>query len=281
MSAQDFPAACVIGWPIAHSRSPLIHNFWLAEHRIRARYEKIAVEPQNLSAFLRLMAARGMRGCNVTVPHKEAAFALVDEADDTARAVGAVNTIWLEGDRLIGANTDVPGFLANLDDQAAGWRRDRAIVLGAGGAGRGIAYALKSRGVTEVEIVNRTLERAEEVAQVLGRGVCARRIEDLPGLLENADLVVNTTSLGMTGQPPLAMDLAPLPDHAVVADIVYAPLETALLAAARARGLRAVDGLGMLLQQAAPGFENWFGVRPRVTPALRDLIVADLERPAH
>lgn len=278
MKTEVIPGACVIGWPINHSRSPLIHRYWLAEHGIAGRYDRVPVASTDLAAFLRAMPEAGLRGCNVTVPHKEAAFALVDHADETAKAVGAVNTIWLEDDRLIGSNTDVSGFLANLDQEAPGWEAGRAlaIVIGAGGAGRGLAYALISRGFDKVAVVNRTYERAVEVADTLGGAVRAYPMADLARLMRSADILVNATSLGMAGQPPLDVDLSALPAGAIVSDIVYVPLETPLLAAARRRGLRRVDGLGMLLHQAAPGFARWFGVMPQVTPQLRAAIVADL-----
>ena len=273
--------ACVIGWPIKHSRSPLIHGYWLKEHRIEGRYEKVAVRPEELAAFLESLAANGFQGCNVTVPHKQQAFALADIAHDEAKAVGAANTLWLDEEgRLHADNTDIYGFMSHLDRSAPGWNdRERSVVLlGAGGAARAILSGLLKAGVSQLRLLNRTRERAEELAASFGAGVevgnWANRDKELAG----CGLLVNATSLGMEGSPPLELSLDALPKDAVVADIVYAPLETALLARARARGCRIVDGLGMLLHQAVPGFERWFGVRPEVSDELRALIVADLKR---
>ena len=270
--------AFVVGHPIAHSRSPLIHGHWLAEHRIAGSYERLDVAPADFADFLHALPASGFAGGNVTIPHKEAAFALADELTPRARAIGAVNTLVVKEGRLLGDNTDAPGFCAHLDhDLGAGWPgRGAAVILGAGGAARAIVVGLAERGVRRILVANRTPARAEAVA-ALAPGVAeALAWDDLPAAMAGAGLLVNTTSLGMKGQPPLDLDLAPLPAGAAVADIVYAPLETPLLAAARARGLAAVDGLGMLLHQAVPGFAAWFGVRPTVTPVLRDRIVADL-----
>jgi shikimate dehydrogenase len=273
------PRAFVIGWPIGHSRSPLIHGYWLREYGIAGRYEPVEVAPADLSAFLERVRGGAYVGGNVTVPHKEAAFRLMaGRADETAAAVGAVNTLFLAADGGLAAmNTDVTGFLANLDAVVPGWdrRRGHAALLGAGGAARGIAYALTRRGLS-VRIVNRSRDKAADIAGRLGPAVTAHGWDELPGLLEGASLLVNATSLGMTGKPPLDLDLTPLPPEAVVNDIVYVPLETGLLAAARRRGNPVVDGLGMLLHQAVPGFARWFGVTPEVTPALRRLVLADL-----
>ena len=271
--------AFVAGHPIAHSRSPLIHGHWLAEHGIRGSYERIDVPPADFPAFLRGLPGSGFAGGNVTIPHKEAAFALADTLTERAQRIGAVNTLVVGGDgRVHGDNTDAPGFCAHLDQSLGiAWpQRGEAVILGAGGAARAIVVGLAERGVSRIRVANRTPARAEAVA-ALAPGIAQPLAwDDLPAALEGAGLLVNTTSLGMKGQPPLAIDLAPLPDGAAVADIVYAPLETDLLAAARRRGLAAVDGLGMLLHQAVPGFAAWFGTRPQVTAALRDLIVADL-----
>ena len=271
--------AFVAGHPIAHSRSPLIHGHWLAEHGIAGSYERIDVAPADFPAFLRGLHESGFRGGNVTIPHKEAAFALADTLTPRAEKIGAVNTLIVEEDgRVHGDNTDAPGFCAHLDHSlGVEWpERGEAVILGAGGAARAIVVGLAERGVARIRVANRTPERAAAVA-ALAPGVAEPLAwDDLSHALERAGLLVNTTSLGMKGQPPLALDLAPLPAGAAVADIVYAPLETDLLAAARRRGLAAVDGLGMLLHQAVPGFAAWFGVRPEVTAVLRDRIVADL-----
>src|SRR5215475_5968506 len=270
-------AACVIGWPIGHSRSPLIHNYWIKEHGLDAEYRREAVPPGELAAFVANLSERGYVGANVTVPHKEAVLAL-SEPDDRARAVGAANTLWLDGGRLRATNTDVEGFIANLDAGAPGWDRSlaSALMLGAGGAARAVVFGLLERGIGRICLANRTAERAAVLRAKFGSQIEPVAWSDMDSLLTDAGLLVNTTSLGMAGQPPLPVDLAPLPAGAVVSDLVYAPLETALLTAARARGLRAVDGLGMLLHQAVGGFQRWFGVRPQVTKALRALVEADL-----
>jgi shikimate dehydrogenase len=274
------PRAFVIGWPIGHSRSPLIHNYWLRRYGILGSYEAVAVAPEALEGFIREVRAGAYVGGNVTVPHKERVFHLMaGRVDERAAAVEAVNTLYQDADAgLAATNTDIPGFLANLDAAAPGWDRPagRAVLLGGGGAARGLAWALASRGLV-VTVVNRTRARADDIARRIGRGIEAADWSPLPDRLSEADVLVNATSLGMAGNPPLAVDLDPLPRHAIVADIVYVPLETPLLAAARRRGNPVVDGLGMLLHQAVPGFEHWFGVRPEVTDELRALVVADLE----
>jgi shikimate dehydrogenase len=279
-SAPETRRACVVGWPIAHSRSPLIHGHWLARHGIPGSYERVAVPPDEAPRFFADFARSGFVGGNVTVPHKEAALAACVRVEPAARAIGAVNTLWIEQGELCGTNTDAIGFLANLDESAKGWDRipGPAVILGAGGAARAIAWGLIGRGFT-VRLVNRTLSRAEDLALRFGSGTTAHGWDALPGLLPDCRLLVNTTSLGMSGKGDLAIDLTPLRGDAVVTDAVYVPLETPLLAAARARGLTVVDGLGMLLHQAVPGFERWFGVRPTVTPELRALILADIEGP--
>ncbi|MCB1547326.1 MAG: shikimate dehydrogenase [Hyphomicrobiaceae bacterium] len=273
------PRAFVIGWPIKHSRSPLIHGYWLEAYGLVGSYEKIAVKPDDLAAFLAGLGAAGYVGGNVTVPHKEDAFRLAAVTDDAARAIGAANTLWLDGGRLHASNTDAYGFMTHLGETASGWAaRDRPVlVLGAGGAARAIVYGFLAAGVEMVMVCNRTLARAEELAAHFGPKVVARPWQDRVACAERAGVLVNTTTLGMSGADPLDMPLTTLPADAVVADIVYVPLLTPLLARAKRRGLAAVDGLGMLLHQAVPGFERWFGVRPTVTPALRERIVADIE----
>lgn len=271
------PHAFVVGWPIAQSRSPLIHGHWLAEHGLAGTYERVAVPPDEIETFLRSLPDSEWIGGNVTVPHKEVAFRLAAERDPVAEATGAVNTLWIENGKLHGANTDALGFLANLDDRVGGWDAmpGEAVVLGAGGAASAVAWGLRARGF-RVHLVNRTLARAETLAARLGPEVGAHGWDEVPHLLATARLLVNTTSLGMTGKDDMTIDLMPLSEDALVTDAVYVPLETPLLAAARARGLATVDGLGMLLHQAVPGFERWFGVRPTVTAELRRLILADL-----
>jgi shikimate dehydrogenase len=271
--------ACVIGWPIKHSRSPIIHNYWLKQHGLEGSYDKEEVAPENLLDFIAGIG-RELAGCNVTVPHKEAALALIGDVDETARAVGAVNTIWSDGKTVRGSNTDVEGFLSNLDQSAPGWDRAplKAVVLGAGGAARAVVFGLISRGAAEIAIVNRSIERAEELAKDLGGNSRAVGMDGLAGLLPTATLLVNATSLGMQGKPALEISLEGLNPQALVTDLVYVPLKTDLLEAAEARGHKTVDGLGMLLHQAVPGFEKWFGVRPKVTPELRRLVEDDIAR---
>lgn len=270
--------AFVCGHPIAHSRSPKIHGYWLRQHGIAGSYEAVDVAPPDFASFLRSLASHGFRGGNITIPHKEAAFALADCRDEAAEAIGAANTLWLEDGKLHASNTDAYGFAANLDARAPEWRRVRAaVVLGAGGSSRAVVHALKSRGIADICIVNRTLARAVELAHHFGDGVSAHETAALPELLPGAGLVVNTTSLGMKGAGDLPADPAFMASGAIVTDIVYVPLETPFLAAARRHGLKTVDGLGMLLHQAVPGFERWFGVRPEVTPELRAMIVSDLD----
>jgi shikimate dehydrogenase len=271
--------ACVIGWPVEHSRSPSIHRYWLAQYGIDGAYEKEAVRPEDLASFLGSLEQRGYIGANVTLPHKEAALRLAAVADEAARAIGAANTLWLDqAGRLCAGNTDAYGFITNLEAEAPNWNEGRrpAIVLGAGGAARAILHGLLSEGAASIVVSNRTRGRAEELARTFGPSVTVADWTDRESALDGAGLLVNTTSLGMTGKETLDLDLAALPADAVVADIVYSPLETELLAAGRARGNRTVDGLGMLLYQAVPGFERWFGVRPKVTSKLRAQVAATL-----
>lgn len=270
--------AFVIGHPIAHSRSPLIHGHWLAHYGIGGSYERIDVAPQNLAGFLRDLPSSGYRGGNVTIPHKEEVFRAVKRRDEAAALIGAINTLWVEDGLVFGSNTDAAGFAADLDHRAPSWRQSRAaLVLGAGGASRAILFALRQAGIADIRLVNRTVARAVELAGRFGPGIEAAGWDAADELAASADLVVNTTSIGLKGEGGVPLDVGRLPDGATVVDIVYAPLETPLLAAAARRGLRTIDGLGMLLHQAVPGFERWFGVRPQVTESLRQRIVADLE----
>lgn len=274
-----FRKAAITGHPVAHSRSPLVHGYWLKKHNISGSYGRIDVSPEEAETFYRNFQSSGLNGANVTVPHKEVAAAACDWLDDAAKAMGAANTLWLdETGRLCGANTDGFGFLGNLDQLAPGWdvSRESAVVLGAGGAARAIVWALLSRKFTTVHIVNRTLEKTVALVGEFGSGTIAHGWDKLGTVLGQADLLVNTTALGMTGKAPLEVDLAPLPETALVTDIVYAPLETDLLKQAARRGHQTVDGLGMLLHQAVPGFERWFGVRPEVDDDLRSLVLEDL-----
>jgi shikimate dehydrogenase len=271
--------ACVIGWPVEHSRSPQIHRYWLAQYGIDGAYEKEAVRPEDVARFLGSLQARGYAGANVTLPHKEAALHAAESADEAAIAIGAANTLWLDPDGTLHAsNTDAYGFVTNLKQQAPDWNKERrpVMVLGAGGAARAILYGLLAEGASRIFLANRTRDRAEALAQAFGPAVSVVDWEERNTALASCGLLVNATSLGMTGKEPLDLDLAALPKDAVVADIVYTPLETELLAAARARGNRVVDGLGMLLHQAVPSFERWFGIRPEVTPELRAHVAASL-----
>jgi shikimate dehydrogenase len=274
---DSFRAACILGWPAGHSRSPIIHNYWIRQLGIAGEYRKEPLPPEELAAFLAGMGERGYVGANVTIPHKEAALAL-SSPDARARAVGAANTLWRDGATLRSTNTDVEGFLGNLAAAAPGWDRDLhdVVVLGAGGSARAVVFGLIERGARRIHVVNRTLERAQALRERFGAAVAPAHWDAAPALLGGARLLVNTTSLGMNGQPPLAIDVGLLPAGAVVADLVYVPLVTPLLAAARARGLATADGLGMLLHQAVRGFSLWFGVTPAVTPELRALVEADL-----
>jgi shikimate dehydrogenase len=277
--------ACVIGWPIEHSRSPLIHRYWLKQYGIDGAYEKEAVPPGEAEAFLCALAERDYVGANVTLPHKLAALQAADVADEAAYAIGAANTVWLDAaGRLNATNTDAAGFMANLNALAPQWNASGlpALVIGAGGAARAILYALLQAHAPKILLTNRTNERAAALADYFGP------MSATPNWVEGVDwkdrsravgecgLIVNATSLGMTGEKPLELDLAKLREDSVVADIVYAPLVTPLLAAARNRGRATVDGLGMLLHQAVPGFERWFGVRPEVTAELRSHVASSL-----
>ena len=273
--------AFVAGHPVGHSRSPLIHGHWLAELGIDGRYEALDIAPRRFAAFIAGLPGSRWAGGNVTIPHKEAAFAAVAMADRAAEAIGAVNTVWREGGRYVGGNTDAYGFSANLDRQTPGWRDgDRALVIGAGGASRAVLHALLGAGYGRIDLANRTVDRARALADRFGAAVRPAPLDAVTPLAAGTDLIVNTTALGMAGQPALTLDFNGVKDGAIAADIVYVPLRTPFLAAAGARGLRTADGLGMLLHQAVPGFERWFGARPAVTDALHRLVVADLERHA-
>ncbi|MBZ0217772.1 MAG: shikimate dehydrogenase [Fimbriimonadaceae bacterium] len=283
-SPQAAPRAFVAGWPIAHSRSPLIHRYWLAQLGIAGTYDPVALAPNQAQAFFRGLPnpdqADGFVGGNVTIPHKQVAFSACDHVTAAAERLGSVNTLWIENGALYGDNTDGAGFTANLDQYAEGWDRHpgRAVVLGAGGAARAILVALSARGFGRISLVNRTLARAQEVARDLNLDLDIIPWERRGEALAGAGFLVNTTSLGMHGSPPLDLDLSGLSRDAIVTDLVYVPLQTDLLAAAGRLGLRSVDGLGMLLHQAVPGFVRWFKARPQVTDELRAHIIADLER---
>jgi shikimate dehydrogenase len=277
-SGTRTPAACLIGWPAAHSRSPIIHHYWLRTLGIEGGYVIEAVPPDEFADFVLRLSLRGFVGANVTRPHKEHALAL-SKPDDRARAVGAANTLWFKDGELCSTNTDVEGFINNLDACAPGWDgAEEAVVLGAGGASRAVLFGLIERGIKRVHLVNRTLARAHALADQFGPKVVPVAWDGVGDLLPRAGLLVNTTSLGMKDQPALELDAGLLPSDAVVADLVYVPLQTPLLAAAQGHGLKTADGLGMLLHQAVRGFELWFGRRPEVTPELRALVEADLTK---
>jgi shikimate dehydrogenase len=273
-------AACVIGWPIEHSRSPLIHNYWLKLYRIPGAYRCEAVPPEQFREFVQSLGEHGYVGANITVPHKEAALAL-SQPDDRARAVGAANTLWLDG-VLRSTNTDVEGFLHNLDACVPGWDRANgtAVVLGAGGAARAVIYGLLERGAHRIVAVNRTPQRAQDLRERFGLRVQVVDWQERNNWLATASLLVNATTLGMQGQPDLAIETGRLPAEAIVADLVYAPLITPFLRAAKARGLRTADGVGMLLHQAVRGFLLWFGKQPEITSELRALLERDLSDPS-
>jgi shikimate dehydrogenase len=268
--------ACLIGWPAAHSRSPLIHRYWLRTLGIEGGYVIEAVPPDDFRDFVLRLSLRGFVGANVTRPHKERVLAL-SKPDARAQAVGSANTLWFKDGELCSTNTDVEGFVGNLDAVAPGWDKiEEALVLGAGGASRAVLFGLLDRGIKRVHLANRTRERADALAKQFGEKIHPVAWDRAAELLPRAGLLVNTTSLGMHGQPALDLDVGKLPASAVVADLVYVPLETMLLKTAKARGLRTADGLGMLLYQAVRGFELWFGKRPQVTSELRALVEADL-----
>lgn len=271
--------ACVIGSPIAHSRSPLIHGYWLNALGIPGSYEKIEVKPGELASFFATMVEKGFVGCNVTVPHKEEALNLAHHRTARAEEFGAANTIWIEKGEIWADNTDSHGYEMSLDQEAPGWdTAHRALVLGAGGASRGIIAALLRRGIERIDCVNRNVERADALAKLFGPKVRVAGFADAPALMKDADLLVNTTALGMRGKESLVLPLETLKTDALVSDIVYVPLETDLLRAAKARGHRTIGGLGMLLHQAVPGFAHWFGSTPRVTPELRAILEDDVRR---
>lgn len=278
-SDKPYILAGVMGWPVAHSRSPAIHNHWIRHYGLNGSYVLLPVQAERLSDAVRGLRALGFAGCNITIPHKVAAMPLVDRIDPLAARIGAINTIVVESDgTLVGYNTDAYGYIQSLLDAQPDWRADAGpiTVLGAGGAARAILVALAERGAQEIRLCNRSLDKAQALAAEFGAPIRAVPWEQRADALDGCALLVNTTSLGMKGQDPLELSLDQLPRHALVSDIIYVPLETPLLAAARARGNVGVDGLGMLLNQARPAFQHWFGVMPELTPELRRLIEATL-----
>lgn len=274
-----FLLAAVMGWPVMHSRSPLLHNYWFAHYKLAGAYVPLAIKPEGLRTALRALAPVGFAGTNLTIPHKEQALTIVDEADTAARKIGAISCVVVRPDgSLAGYSNDGYGFVHNILQREPGWRADAgpAVVIGAGGAARAVVYALAERGAREIRLFNRTLARAEGLAQEFGGPTRALPWEERHTALADAAMLVNTTSLGMVGQPPLELSLDKLPLSALVNDIVYIPLETPLLAAARRRGNRIVDGLGMLLHQARPAWKAWFGLDVEVTPEMRKMVEATL-----
>jgi shikimate dehydrogenase len=273
------PRAFVTGFPVKHSRSPIIHGHWLKTLALRGSYRTHEVTPDDFPAFVKSLKSgdSGFVGGNVTIPHKEVAFMLADEPDELSRELGASNTLWLEGGKLKATNTDGQGFTANLDERHPGWDKfDSAVILGAGGASRAVVQAVRDRGFKEIHLVNRTVSRAVELADRFGKTVRPHPMGALAEVMKGAGIFVNTTSLGMEGEVAPVIDFSSLQSGAVVTDIVYVPLRTPILAQAEAQGFATVDGLGMLLHQAVPGFQKWFGRRPFVSEALRELIIADM-----
>ncbi|NTF08632.1 shikimate dehydrogenase [Agrobacterium rubi] len=274
--------AFVTGYPIKHSRSPLIHGHWLKTFDVTGSYEAIAVAPDKFEGFITTLKSGemgGFVGGNVTIPHKESAYRLADKRDEMVEELGAANTLWLEDGQLCATNTDGYGFLSNLDARHPGWdKADRAVVLGAGGASRSVVQALRNRGIGEINVVNRTIGRAKELRSRFGGRVFAHPMEALPEVLGGSGLFVNTTSLGMDGRDAPHIDFSTMQSDAVVTDVVYVPLKTPILQSAEEQGFAIVDGLGMLLHQATPGFEKWFGKTPEVNEALRALIIADMDK---
>jgi shikimate dehydrogenase len=281
-SPDRFLLAGVMGWPVMHSRSPALHNYWFGRYGLAGTYVPLAIEPGNLAAALRGLAPLGFSGCNLTIPHKERAVDTVDEVDAVARRIGAISCVVVRPDgSLAGTNNDSYGFVHNILQQQPEWRADAGpvVVVGAGGGARAIVYSLAERGARGIRVTNRTPARAEALAREFGPPIAAVAWSERHRALEGAAMLVNTTSQGMVGQPPLDLSLDALPIAAIVCDIVYIPLATPMLAAARARGNRTVDGLGMLLHQARPAWQAWFGVDPEVTPELRAMIEATIPRP--
>ncbi len=269
--------AGVIGWPIAQSRSPLIHQTWLEEFSIEGSYEKYPVRPEALVNFIQCLQKNSFEGLNLTIPHKEAVLDLADQTTEDARAIGAANTLWFEAGKLIAGNTDAYGFITHLKTAAPTWQSSGpAMVLGAGGAARAIIHALNQEHLPEIFLTNRTKDRAEKLKTEFGSKIRVIPWDERHKWLSHCALLVNTTSLGMINKPALEMDISALPGDAVVYDIVYVPIETELLKAAKTKGHQTVDGLGMLLHQAVPGFERWFGVRPKVSDALYQKVLADI-----
>ena len=280
MTKSHFTRACVIGWPIEHSRSPLIHDTWIKEHAINGRYEKEAVSPEDTPDFLRNLTKQGYVGCNVTVPLKEIAFETADWCDESAKAVNAANTVWVDRDKLCVMNTDTYGFMTHLSKSAPHWHNsDKPIViLGAGGAARAIIFGFLEEGRKQIRVFNRTKSKSQALVEHFGPNVIACDWNERLRAAQDCSVIVNTTTIGMNNNGNLDVDFSHADDHTIVCDIVYVPLRTQFLNAAASYNLVTVDGLGMLLHQAVPGFEKWFGVRPEVTKSLRSKVLLDIEK---
>lgn len=278
--SRETLTAFVVGHPIHHSRSPMIHTHWLRGFGIAGEYRAIDVAPEQFETFFSdLRTSKKFRGGNVTIPHKEVACKLADRPDELAQELGAANTLWVTDGLVHATNTDGYGFVANLDQRAPGWSKaDKAVILGAGGASRAVIQAVRDRKIGEIHVVNRTVERARELADRFGSRVHAHEMGALREVMSGAGLFINTTSLGMDGQESIAIDFAGMQDDAIVTDIVYVPLKTPMLKEAERQGKTTVDGLGMLLNQAVPGFEKWFGKRPAVDEQLRQLVISDMDK---
>lgn len=271
--------ACVIGWPINHSRSPLIHNYWLKQLKIEGLYERVAVEPKDLKDFIRNLKINGYQGCNVTIPHKEKALAAVDSYDQIALETGSLNTVFLLDDKIKGTSTDGKGFLDNILSHYPNYevQNKTVFIIGAGGSAKAICQKLLQSNVKTIFVLNRTMERALELQKSFGDKIQIVTPEKIQEKLRTSDMLINSTSQGMIGQPPLEIEIHDLPKHALVADIVYVPLKTKLIIEAETLGLKTVPGLGMLLHQAVEGFQLWFGIRPQVSQELYDLVARDIE----
>ena len=271
--------ACVIGWPVNHSRSPLIHNYWLKQLKIEGLYERVAVEPKDLKDFIRNLKINGYQGCNVTIPHKEKALAAVDSYDQIALETGSLNTVFLLDDKIKGTSTDGKGFLNNILSNYPNYevQNKTVFIIGAGGSAKAICQKLLQSNVKTIFVLNRTMERALELQKSFGDKIQIVTPEKLQEKLRTSDMLINSTSQGMIGQPPLEIEIHDLPKHALVADIVYVPLKTKLIIEAETLGLKTVPGLGMLLHQAVEGFQLWFGIRPQVSQELYDLVARDIE----
>ncbi len=270
-----FLLAGVMGWPVMHSRSPMLHNYWFGKHKLAGTYVPLAIRPEGLAAALRALHPLRFAGCNLTIPHKEQAMTLVDEVDALAKAIGAISCVVVRPDgSLSGTNNDCYGFIHAIKPEQPGWRADSGpiVVIGAGGGSRAVCYGLAQEGAREIRLVNRTLARAKGIAVEFGGPIKALPWDERHEALEGAAMVVNTTSCGMVGQPALDINLDKLPKNALAADIIYIPLETPFLAAARKRGNRTVNGLGMLLNQGRPAWRAWFGIEPEVTAELRAMV---------